>query len=911
MPERGTTRTPWEGEKLRDVLALDADERNRTSTGLPPHGPEPCASTNSATSAWCLVADQCSAQPGGTYDSLPRRARKYHRRIVRCLLAILLPALLAIPGVGLAAVPDRAPTPRVEVIVGLAPPPAARNGWRHADPAGRSARAALAAVERAQLTVSHRILSRIPGAEIRWRYRIVLAGLAVSLPATELRRLEAVPGVVRVYPSVRYGPLYEQEEARRGGRVEPPTRQQVTPALIGAPALWGPALEHAGQGMKIAILDDGVDQRHPFFDPAGLTMPPGFPKGDVAYTSPKVIVARAFAPHNAGWPHAGKPFDPVHSFHGMHVAGIAAGAPETPVGAGDAGAPTSISGVAPLAYIGNYKVLTVPTESGLGLNGNSPELVAAIEAAVADGMDVLNLSLGEPEVEPSRDAVAIALDNAAAAGVIPVASVGNDYELLGRGSAASPGSSLRAITVGAADDDLTLASFSASGPTPLGLALKPDVTAPGVEVLSAQPGGSFGTLSGTSMAAPHVAGGAALLRALHPGWTVEQVKSALVATGRPVWADGTRSTEAEATRSGGGMIQLEQAVDPLVFATPQSVAFGLLDARSPTSASASVDLADAGGGAGAWTVTLETPTMPAGLELDVPAEVAVPGTLAIGLHVAANAPEGERTGFVVLTHGAERRRIPFWYRVTHPRLPEARAVTLDGPGTYRGNAARGTAKVRAYRYPDAPSLVRQVLPGPEQVFRIVLPRAAANLGVSVIGTAPGVTIHPRIVLGADENRLAGASALPFVGNPYLTSFLAQSTTVAVLLPSPRTYSVVFDTTSAARAGRFRFRLWIDDVRPPAVSLLSRTATGGRVRARVRDAGAGVDPDSIQYRLDGGSWRSGSLAADIATLPVAFARPGTHRLELRVSDRQEAKNNENLPRILPNTRVVVATIRVPG
>ena len=133
----------------------------------------------------------------------------------------------------------------------------------------------------------------------------------------------------------------------------------------------------------------------------------------------------------------------------------------------------------------------------------------------------------------------------------------------------------------------------------------------------------------------------------------------------------------------------------------------------------------------------------------------------------------------------------------------------------------------------------------------------------------------------------------------------------MLLPSPGTYSVVFDTTSAARAGPFRFRLWIDDVRPPAVSLLSRTATRGRVRARVRDAGAGVDPGSIQYRLDGGSWRSGSLVGDIATLPLAFARPGTHRLELRVSDRQEAKNNENLPRILPNTRVVVATIRVPG
>ena len=210
------------------------------------------------------------------------------------------------------------------------------------------------------------------------------------------------------------------------------------------------------------------------------------------------------------------------------------------------------------------------------------------------------------------------------------------------------------------------------------------------------------------------------------------------------------------------------------------------------------------------------------------------------------------------------------------------------------------------------SLVRQVLPGPEQVFRIVLPRAAANLGVSVIGTAPGVTIDPRIVLGADENRLAGASALPFVGNPYLTSFLAQSTTVAVLLPSPRHL-----------LGRLRH----DErsTRRQASGSGSGSTTCGRplsrcCRARPRAAGSGhgcATPapasirTSIQYRLDGGSWRSGSLAGGIATLPVAFARPGTHRLELRVSDRQEAKNNENLPRILPNTRVVVATIRVPA
>jgi subtilisin family serine protease len=759
-------------------------------------------------------------------------------------------------------------------------------------------------VERAQRTVARRILDRIPGAEIRWRYEIVLAGLAVSLPARELAALERVPGVVRVYPSARYGPLAGGD---RPGLPDGFRRLAGSPGVIGAPGLWGPALEHAGQGMKIAIIDDGVDHRHPYLDPAGLTMPPGFPKGDAAFTSAKVIVARAFAPPDAGWRNADEPFDDVHSSHGLHVAGIAAGTAGTRVGDGENA--RVISGVAPLAHIGNYKALTVPTDSGLGLNGNSPELVAAIEAAVADGMDVLNLSLGEPELEPSRDAVAVALDNAAAAGVVPVVAAGNDYDLLGRGSVSSPGTSARAITVAAASEELEMAGFSASGPTPLGHALKPDVTAPGVGVLSAQPGGAFGSLSGTSMAAPHVAGAAALLRSLRPGWTVAQIKSALVTTGLPVWEDGSRSTVAEATRAGGGMIRLGTAVDPLVFATPQAVAFGLVDARAGFGGSREVELADAGGGTGPWSVTVESAGT-AATELDLPGEVAVPGTLEIRLEVGASAAEGERTGFVVLERGGASRRIPFWYRVTRPRLGEAPATALPGPGTYGGTTRGRPASVSSYRYPDRPSLVRGTLPGPEQVFRVVLPEGAANLGVAVVGTQPGARIHPRIVLGADENRLAGATALPYVANPYLVTFLAPRPSAAVLNPGAGTYSIVFDTPSAARAGRFRFRLWVDDVQPPTVSLFSRTAVGGRLRARVRDVGSGVDPEEIVYRLDGGAWLTARTAGDVATLPVGFAGPGTHRLVLRVSDRQEAKNNENVAGVLPNTRTVVATIRVP-
>src|SRR5207249_3451243 len=109
------------------------------------------------------------------------------------------------------------------------------------------------------------------------------------------------------------------------------------------------------------------------------------------------------------------PVDPDDD-HGTHVAGIAAG------DAGTRALGAVLSGVAPHAYIGNYRALTVPTDSGVGKDGNAPEIVAAIEAAVADGMNVINLSIGEPEIEPTRDVVALALDGAAAAGVVPVVS---------------------------------------------------------------------------------------------------------------------------------------------------------------------------------------------------------------------------------------------------------------------------------------------------------------------------------------------------------------------------------------------------------------------------------------------------------------------------------------------------------
>ena len=304
-------------------------------------------------------------------------------------------------------------------------------------------------------------LAVLQSIQVQHRYSTVLNGLALTLPAGELATLESTDGVLRVYPNVGYRAL-----------------RSNSPGFIGAPALWGQTLSSAGNGVKIGIIDDGLDKTHPYFSARGYRMPPGFPKGQKSLTSAKVIVARAFAPRTPKWKYSKRAFDPLNSDHATHVAGIAAGNHRTQASG------SRISGVAPKAYLGNYKVLTVP--SGFGLNGNSAEIVAGIEAAVRDGMDVINLSLGEAEIEPSRDIVAAALDGAAAAGVVPVVAAGNNFEEHGAGSVTSPGSSDRAITVAAESETggAVVATFSSGGPTPYSLRMKPDVTAPGVNVLS-------------------------------------------------------------------------------------------------------------------------------------------------------------------------------------------------------------------------------------------------------------------------------------------------------------------------------------------------------------------------------------------------------------------------------------------
>ena len=410
-------------------------------------------------------------------------------------LALALTAVCALLAGGSAAAPPRSSSKLVEVVVTLPRPSlaveVARNrtlakaAWRSHSVAVRAPAAVsyLRTLAAAQRTLATRLAVSIPAARIGWHYSVALDGVSVVLPASDLARLRALPGAT-VWPTVTYHAPREVPASSAAATADP------GPSLIGATALWGQNLATAGQGLKIGVIDDGIDQAHPYLSPSGFSYPAGFPKGNKAYTTPKVIVARAFPSPSIHWKNADKPFDPVYSDHATHVAGIAAGDYDTPT-APKNGSP--ISGVAPKAYLGNYKVYTVPT-ADYGLDGNSPEITKGIDQAVADGMNVINLSISEPEVEPRRDIVVQALDNAAAAGVVPVVAAGNDYDIGGLGTIGSPGNAPAAITVAAStmgNDDGTrldhLADFSSAGPTPVSLQLKPDVTAPGVGVLSPSP----------------------------------------------------------------------------------------------------------------------------------------------------------------------------------------------------------------------------------------------------------------------------------------------------------------------------------------------------------------------------------------------------------------------------------------
>src|SRR6266478_5931849 len=253
-------------------------------------------------------------------------------------------------------------------------------------------------------------------------YDTVLNGLAVRLNGASFDSLRAGPGVASVEPSLTYAPTMDR-----------------SPAIISAPAAWAAVggAANAGAGIKIGVLDTGIDQTHPFLTDNTLTPPAGFPKfdpGNQQFTSKKVIVARVYFTGKPGSFTAEALQD-----HGTHVSGTIAGVNNTTAPAnGKTPAVTGLTGVAPKAFLGNYNVF--PGQTG---NATSHDIAQAIEDAVKDGMDVINMSLGGG-IRGFQDQLTVASNRAAKAGVVVAIAAGNSGP--GVNTVESPGDAALAIT---------------------------------------------------------------------------------------------------------------------------------------------------------------------------------------------------------------------------------------------------------------------------------------------------------------------------------------------------------------------------------------------------------------------------------------------------------------------------------
>lgn len=294
--------------------------------------------------------------------------------------------------------------------------------------------------------------------------------------ATAEKELSALSDVRTVHPNFRFeGP--EPVEKRE---LVPQKDHEYTYGLeqINAPEVWE-RFDTKGEGTSVAVLDTGIDASHPAID---------LPEDNWAFFDAE------------GKEVDSDPFDP--NDHGTHTSGTVSGkAPE------DDDVPQF--GVAPETELYHAKVL----DNG----GTWAQIVAGMQWAVENGVDVINMSLGGSGIRPSWIEP---VQNVVRAGTVLVASSGNS----GPNTSGSPGDVYEAFAIGASDSDRKVASFSSgrriktedwnawwlTQDWPLNYYV-PDVSAPGVDVLSSVPGGEYAMFNGTSMAAPHVAGATALL----------------------------------------------------------------------------------------------------------------------------------------------------------------------------------------------------------------------------------------------------------------------------------------------------------------------------------------------------------------------------------------------------------------
>jgi subtilisin family serine protease len=409
--------------------------------------------------------------------------------------------------------------------------------------------------------------------------------LIVSGPTfgAKVRDLPSVRGAaVRVDKAIGYHGFAANQRIWLDGPVRAALDQSVP--QIGAPEAWKAGFK--GQNTTVAVLDSGIDTTHP--DLTGA-----------------VVDAQDFTGSATG------PDD--YFGHGTHVASTITGEN------------AKYEGVAPDTKLLNGKVLND------GGGGAESWIIAGMQWAADKGANVVNMSLGSPFPADGTDPISVAVNEiTAGTGTLFVIAAGNSGGPIG-----SPGAADAALTVGAVDHNDQLAPFSSRGPRWGDEAIKPDITAPGVDITAAKAAhATIGTpvdathmkLSGTSMATPHVAGAAAILAGEHPAWKADQLKSALMGSAKP-------TVGLSVFEQGAGRVDVAKAVRQNAYATPASLSEGLAQwphnddtpitkaltyhnsGTDPLTLNLTTDVHDPAGKpapAGMFTVTPATLTVPAG-----------------------------------------------------------------------------------------------------------------------------------------------------------------------------------------------------------------------------------------------------------------------------------------------------------
>src|SRR5438094_17844 len=512
----------------------------------------------------------------------------------------------------------------------------------------------------------------------------VINAIFVAMPAADAARLARIPGVRHVHPVRQFKPLLDHAV--------------VVHKIVDA---WNQiGLDHAGLGIKIAMIDTGIDNTHPAFQDSSLPVPSGFPKtnnvSDQQYTNHKVIVARSYASLLATT-------DPDPSArdrqgHGTGTSMATAGGTRyiaTP-GSGPTPAGALTARLKDITTLGDNGLACSPFAAGslkgeiaLILRGTCffTDKIANIVAGGAVGAlvytdqarpDAIIMSVGTQTLPAMMVSYAdgIRIKNHLAAHNADTATL--DF-------------SRQPFSV----DPDKLADFSAKGPNVDG-SIKPDMVAVGMYVYTAAQkfdsqgdlydASGYSQVDGTSFSSPIVAGAAALLKEARPGLTVTQYRSLLVNTAAPAFRQP--GVPARVQEAGAGMLDMSVALRASGAATPTSLAFGV--GGVDVQASRKLTIANVSAASETFTIFVtgrDAPTGPVppgsrtaevlatsgkepvvtlsthSLTLDAGASADVTvGMTAFGL------PAGAFEGFIHVlgTNSGVDERVPYWYGVASP-----------------------------------------------------------------------------------------------------------------------------------------------------------------------------------------------------------------------------------------------------